>query len=136
MDTSKAGWVLLNLPLIPQAQTGKWPGATHRSHRAERLHLLRLRPTLLPRVIGILFVPLCIYLHSAQCPTPRPAIGDKDLQCRFPMESQLQNQSPTQPPPNKTDYHGEKRDGMFVKTKVDSKSIQTTFSRQIYPKQQ
>jgi hypothetical protein len=50
------GWALLNLPLLPEGQSGKWPVATYpKSHMADWLYNLPfLCPILLPQVMAIL----------------------------------------------------------------------------------
>ena len=49
-------WAFLNLPLLPQAQSGKWPVASYwKSHMAGWLYPMPLlRPILPPQVMVIL----------------------------------------------------------------------------------
>lgn len=60
---------LLNLPLLPEAQTGKWPEATHRnSHIAPWLSLVALPAT--TASVRFCSVPLCVQVWATLSALP------------------------------------------------------------------
>ena len=71
------GWVLLNIPLLPQAQLRMWLVATYpKSHMAGWLFLLPLlHPILLLQVMAILLFLPVDYPQNSKCPALCPDIG-------------------------------------------------------------